>query len=133
MLLFSNAYVMNYHTHYLTKNVFWFASIYVLSSTQLCDVVNDRGNEDDEVEGDVPKKLKSVEGENVEKVFEDPNSINEETSNSDNDEDSNKSVSSYSSEDSNVSWLAGCEERRPKPPHATQLLILFIGNRFKIG
>ncbi len=50
----------------------------VLSSTQLCDVVNDRGNEDDEVEGDVPEKLKSVEGENVEKVFEDPNSINEE-------------------------------------------------------
>ena len=50
----------------------------VLSSTQLCDVVNDRGNEDDEVEGDVPEKLKSVEGENVEKVSEDPNSINEE-------------------------------------------------------
>ncbi len=50
----------------------------VLSSTQLCDVVNDRGNEDDEVEGDVPEKLKSVEGENVEKVSEDPNSIDEE-------------------------------------------------------
>ena len=50
----------------------------VLSSTQLCDVVNDRGNEDDEVEGDVLQNLKNVEDENVEKVSEDSTSINEE-------------------------------------------------------
>jgi len=49
----------------------------VLSSTQLCDVVNDRGNEDDEVEGDVPENLKGVEDENVQKVSEDPKSTNE--------------------------------------------------------
>jgi hypothetical protein len=43
---------------------------------------------------------------------------------SDNDEDSNQSAFSYSSEGSNASRREGCEEWRPKPPHATQLFIL---------
>ena len=56
----------------------------------------------------------------------------EGTSNSDNDEDSNKSVSTYSSEDSNISWLEGCEEWRPIPPHATQLYILIYWKQIGI-
>jgi len=54
----------------------------VLSSTQLCDVVNDRGNEDDEAEGEVPKNLKRVEVENVEKFSEDPKLIEPSSSTS---------------------------------------------------
>jgi hypothetical protein len=55
----------------------------------------------------------------------------EETSNSDNDEDSSKSVSTYSSEDSNHSLLVGCEEWRPKPPHATHLYLLIYWKQIR--
>jgi hypothetical protein len=56
----------------------------------------------------------------------------EGTSNSDNDEDSNKSVSTYSSEDCNISLFEGCEEWRPIPPHATQLYILIYWKQIGI-
>ncbi len=49
----------------------------VLSSTQLCDVVNDRGPEDNEVERDVAGISKSFENENVEMASKDPKSMNE--------------------------------------------------------
>jgi hypothetical protein len=42
----------------------------------------------------------------------------------DNDDNSNRLISTYSSEGSNLSWHEGCEGWRPTPPHTTHLFIL---------